>query len=368
MPKAGRLFALILLAATACDRRADFGPPPGDGRLFTAGTPDLRSGSVQVYFNTGGPGARVPGDIASQCAAFVDSADRTLDVAAHEIDHPLIAAALIDAHRRGVAVRVVTDSDYLHSFGPLALRPEGIPVRGDGRSALMHDKFIVKDGHSVWTGSFNLTVAGAERNGNNAVVIEAPRVAANFAEKFRWFWDDHAFGGPPDGHHRIPSPVVQTPSGAIVETYFAPHDHLADHLIGLVGSAERSVHFLAYSFTHDRLADAMLERADAGVQVRGVCESRGISRYSEFDRLAAHANVSVRRDGNRYAMHHKVLIIDDAIVVTGSANFSESAMAENDENVVVIHDPLVAAAYLDEFARCYQTAAGSAQVIATSAR
>jgi phosphatidylserine/phosphatidylglycerophosphate/cardiolipin synthase-like enzyme len=50
-------------------------------------------------------------------------------------------------------------------------------------------------------------------------------------------------------------------------------------------------------------------------------------------------------------MHHKVFIIDEKIVITGSYNFSSSAERTNDENVVILFDPQIAAQYLAEFRR-----------------
>jgi phosphatidylserine/phosphatidylglycerophosphate/cardiolipin synthase-like enzyme len=59
----------------------------------------------------------------------------------------------------------------------------------------------------------------------------------------------------------------------------------------------------------------------------------------------------VRLDGNPANLHHKVLIIDRRIVVTGSYNFSQNAETRNDENLLVIHNADVAALYLGEFER-----------------
>jgi phosphatidylserine/phosphatidylglycerophosphate/cardiolipin synthase-like enzyme len=59
----------------------------------------------------------------------------------------------------------------------------------------------------------------------------------------------------------------------------------------------------------------------------------------------------MRQDGNKYVLHHKVFIIDDKTVITGSFNFSASAQDGNDENVVIITDPDLAAQYIAEFNR-----------------
>ena len=95
----------------------------------------------------------------------------------------------------------------------------------------------------------------------------------------------------------------------------------------------------------------MLARDKAGVDVKGVFEARGSeTEYSEFSRLYC-ANVPVRQDGNPAILHHKVLIIDDRIVITGSANFSNNADRHNDENLIVIDNEDIARLYLNEFDR-----------------
>jgi phosphatidylserine/phosphatidylglycerophosphate/cardiolipin synthase-like enzyme len=66
--------------------------------------------------------------------------------------------------------------------------------------------------------------------------------------------------------------------------------------------------------------------------------------------------IAVRLDGNRYGMHHKVIIIDGRIVVTGSYNFSNNAKTRNDENTLIIHDPEIAEFYREEFARVWRIA------------
>jgi phosphatidylserine/phosphatidylglycerophosphate/cardiolipin synthase-like enzyme len=76
---------------------------------------------------------------------------------------------------------------------------------------------------------------------------------------------------------------------------------------------------------------------------------------TEYDSFRQ-AGVDVRRDGNAGQMHHKVIIIDRTIVITGSYNFSASAEQHNDENVVIINNPEVASQYMAEFQRVYEQA------------
>ena len=55
-------------------------------------------------------------------------------------------------------------------------------------------------------------------------------------------------------------------------------------------------------------------------------------------------------------MHHKVMIIDGEIVITGSYNFSRSAETRNDENMIFIYNREIAELFLDEFEKVYEQA------------
>jgi phosphatidylserine/phosphatidylglycerophosphate/cardiolipin synthase-like enzyme len=111
------------------------------------------------------------------------------------------------------------------------------------------------------------------------------------------------------------------------------------------------VDFLAFSFTHDALGQAVTQRGRAGSRVRGVFESTGSeTRYSEFGPLKA-AGFEVYQDGNPYVMHHKVFILDDRTVLFGSFNFSDNADRDNDENLLIIDNPDLARAFKAEFDR-----------------
>lgn len=50
-------------------------------------------------------------------------------------------------------------------------------------------------------------------------------------------------------------------------------------------------------------------------------------------------------------MHHKVFIVDEKIVVTGSFNPTMSGDIRNDENIVIIYDKEIASEFLEEYDR-----------------
>jgi len=320
---------------------------------------------VRVYFTN----PRYPDDDAyhhggldEELAAVIEQAESSVDVAAYDLDLERVTDALIAAHRDNVQVRVVVESDNADEEAVADLWQAGIPLVEDEReSGLMHDKFLVIDGQWVWTGSWNLTESGTYRNNNNAVLIASTALAENYTAEFEEMFAGQ-FG--PTSPANTPNPrviiTVKTNEGqerqVEVENYFAPEDEVAAQIIAEIEAAQSRIRFLAYSFTSDEAADAILERAREGVVVQGVMESRNAKReHSQYEWLQATVH-DVLLDGNPYIMHHKVIIIDDATVILGSYNFTGSAEKSNDENVLIIHDPEVAALFVAEFGRVYEQA------------
>jgi phosphatidylserine/phosphatidylglycerophosphate/cardiolipin synthase-like enzyme len=308
-----------------------------------------------VLFSPGARGNQANGQyILDKLIRYIDAAQTSIHIAAFETDLTPVAEALARAHARGVEVRWVTDdengidADGEAGRGQFALMEDaGIPIRDDLRSAFMHNKFVIIDGHIVWTGSMNLTTNDLFRNNNNVVVIESPEVAAVFEAEFAEMWAGQ-FG--PRSPAR-PGQDVLDRNGRPFVIRFAPEDEPLAALVQLAGLAERSIDFMAFSFTNDELGATMRERAAAGVDVRGIFETFGSETiYSELGPLYC-AGIPVRRDGNPGMLHHKVIIIDDTVVVTGSLNFTNNAADSNDENVLVLADAGIARLYLEEFER-----------------
>jgi len=71
--------------------------------------------------------------------------------------------------------------------------------------------------------------------------------------------------------------------------------------------------------------------------------------------------VDVLQESHCYILHHKVLVIDERPMLTGSYNFTGSAEQDNDENLVIVDDPALAQTYLEEFERAYAQAQAPAR-------
>ena len=126
-------------------------------------------------------------------------------------------------------------------------------------------------------------------------------------------------------------------NGKTIENYFCPEDDCEEHVLDILNTAKESVYFMTFSFTSDAIGEKLISLHKKGVEVKGVFEKSQKNKYHEFEKLL-NAGINVTWDSNKANMHHKVFIIDEEIVITGSYNPSKNGNSNNDENVVIIHD------------------------------
>ena len=154
-------------------------PPPRESAPITAG----RDHPLEVHFS--------PGETCLQAILDrLNDAERTIDICVFTITDDRIARTIVDAHRRKVRVRVITDNDKANDEGSDVWNIEraGVAVRVDRTEFHMHHKFAVFDGRSAITGSYNWTRGAARNNEENLVVSGDPRLAAAFSKEFDALW------------------------------------------------------------------------------------------------------------------------------------------------------------------------------------
>jgi phosphatidylserine/phosphatidylglycerophosphate/cardiolipin synthase-like enzyme len=290
----------------------------------------------------------------------INAAQTSIHIASFEFDLTPVAEALIAARQRGVDVKWVTDdehgveADEDPGHGQFTMLQEaGIEVRSDTRSALMHNKFWIFDGQIVWTGSTNITENGIFDQDNNTIVIQSPELAAIYEREFQEMWDGQ-FG--PRSPSTLDEQVAVVNGSRIVVVFTSEDPALENAIVPIVNSATESIRFLTFSFTDYPLADTMSQRFKAGVDVAGVFETFGSETEAAELRTLMCRNVPVKQDGNSGFLHHKVIVVDEQIVITGSMNFSTNAEESNDENVIIIDNAEIARLYLQEFERVWNIA------------
>jgi len=352
------LIITLLLPACAKSIPDESTPSPTSLAPIPSGiNSGVAASGIQIYFTdpTAVHATDYEGGPDEVLVAALAQARLSVEVAAYSLDLWSIRDALINAHKRGVVVRMVMESDDMDNQEVQQIMDAGIPIIGDQQQGLMHNKFIVIDRMDVWTGSMNYTTSGVYKDNNNLIHMHSSQIAEDYSNEFKQMFTYHLFG--PDKMAGTPNPKVSV-DGIPVEVYFSPEDKAANRIIELIQGAQNSINFLAYSFTSSNIGDAIIGRSQAGVTVMGVMDDdqAKTSQATEYEPLTQ-AGLDVRLDGNLIGlMHHNVIILDQKIVVTGSYNFTESAETTNDENVVIIFSPEIAEKYSEEFQRVYQLA------------
>jgi phosphatidylserine/phosphatidylglycerophosphate/cardiolipin synthase-like enzyme len=197
-------------------------------------------------------------------------------------------------------------------------------VTEDGRGALMHNKFCIINQSLVWTGSWNPT---RTRDANNAVIVHSVVLADNYLDEF----EELKKGG----NRRVLHPKIML-NNRLVENYFCPEDDCKGHVIELLDSARQNIRFMLASFTDEDIMRLLQEK-------HRIMPVAGIIDNAQHDALA---ELPFAKEGS---IHHKVFIIDNKIVITGSYNPTRNGNERNDENILIIHDQLIAKEFLEEF-------------------
>jgi phosphatidylserine/phosphatidylglycerophosphate/cardiolipin synthase-like enzyme len=319
----------------------------------------------------------VSADVESLIASAIYSCRETADVAVYGFTLPRVAEALLDAHGRGVKVRVI--SNETHALGTRvseelrALMDGGVEVRtlrGAGSYGIMHNKLGIYDGKLVSAGSFNWALTADGANHENIVFVRDENTVDGYAKYFDWMWrftrapsegpgpaysQDH-FGPPPEDRSR---PVYF--NGAMLPGYsFSPAGRTEEDIITAARFARRSIKAAVFSFYSSSIGEALVEARKRGVEVEVVTD-RVQASQSYMTSYLAENGVKFRwsrgQDG-RGVMHHKYAVFDGALLMTGSFNWSINARSNNFENMYYTTAP----GYVSAFGAHFDEIFGAALV------
>lgn len=331
--------------------------------------------NLSIYFHS--KRASIDGKAVSHLVQFIQGAKHTLDVAIYDLKNKAIAKALKKASNK-VQLRILYDGGKGGKVGggsttvdpkapsEKAIKDAGLtdfaqPVHDKG-SHLMHDKFIVRDGASVWTGSGNFTNGGLLLQDNNFLVIHSPALAAAYAKAF----GDLASPGHAASHTTgVTAGPTTVKVGAVTitiffSTQFAEGEFIEDAIVNELKGAKK-VRVISMLVSDAGIMQSLF--ALRNIDIKGVVDPhmmknvmkppKGKSKldpkffwFVNGDKrfVAAPSHAFIQKGDKNDFMHNKVMIINDRLVITGSYNFSENAEL-NDENLLMIRSPAVAAAY-----------------------
>ena len=143
---------------------------------------------VSVYFSPGK-------DPETNIVGFINACVKSLDVAMFAFSSAHICAALFDADRRGIFVRLILDGrQTMNSYSAYAKfiksAPGDIAVVVKAGRGVMHNKFAIGDGNAVITGSYNWTESARRANNENLVIIRRGSAVGKFINEFNMLWQE----------------------------------------------------------------------------------------------------------------------------------------------------------------------------------
>lgn len=295
----------------------------------------------------------------------------------------------------------ISDEERSARDVPTLFAKANIPViddtaDGSKGSGLMHHKFLVIDGAVVVSSSSNFTHSGffgdvglpnSRGNAENLVVVRSADLAQLYQAEFAYLWGNGpGIVGRSKFGVRKPyraARTVQTPDGTL-QVQFSPfsrtqpNEETSSGLIArTLSAASSSVDIATYVFTDAWIAEALRQvYTNRNITLRGAIDRSfvyransatldmwGIGRFDTncapkpqthpWEKVATHVGYSRLSEGDK--LHHKIAVIDSRTVITGSHNWSASANRTNDENLLVIDSPAVAAEFKQEMDRLHQS-------------
>jgi phosphatidylserine/phosphatidylglycerophosphate/cardiolipin synthase-like enzyme len=148
---------------------------------------------------------------------------------------------------------------------------------------------------------------------------------------------------------RLEAPVSNTPSRA----YFSPGDACLSAVIAELGRARKTADICVFTITDDRIANAVLAAHQRGVTVRILTDNdKQYDEGSDIERLAR-AGIALKVDETEHHMHHKFAVLDGTTLLNGSYNWTRSAAAHNEENVIVTSEPKLVQTFAGHFAQMW---------------
>jgi mitochondrial cardiolipin hydrolase len=134
---------------------------------------------------------------------------------------------------------------------------------------------------------------------------------------------------------------------------FSPGDGCLTTILGELSRARRTADICVFTITDDRIAHAVLEAHARKVQVRVITDNdKQYDGGSDVDRLRR-AGIAVKVDETEHHMHHKFAVLDGTSLLNGSYNWTRSAGAFNEENLVVTSEPGLVQTFSHHFAKLW---------------
>lgn len=332
----------------------DVKPQPVNNTMATLDTGDVKIAFTDLT-KTLKPDTSCGTDICKLLKYNIDKSKTSIDMAIYGYNNvPKIREALINAKNRGVKIRIVYDIDnndknyYKDTLALVNIIKNSSCDSTDisTKPFIMHNKFIIFDNKTVFTGSANLSPSDLSNYNSNAfIIIKSEKVSKLYKDEFEQMYQGKFHTS------KIKTPDNKYAIGAtVLSVYFSPQDNvIKSQIIPLVNKSKTSIYMPTFLITHRELTSALISAKKRGVKIKVIIDAANASnKYSKHQQLRDNG-IEVKVENYAGKMHAKTMIIDEKYVVIGSMNFSRSGEEKNDENTVILNNPQIAKFLIKQF-------------------
>jgi phosphatidylserine/phosphatidylglycerophosphate/cardiolipin synthase-like enzyme len=278
--------------------------------------------------------ATEPDDGVAPLTARLAQATTSIDFVPFLLDEPGIVKALLDARKRGVRVRLLSEPEHEHENAKAlkALGAAGVEIRDANPAfSMTHAKYVILDGSRMLTLTFNSTAKELPTHRDFALEDDDPNDIRFVQQLFDADWGRRPLGAIPPGFALSP-------------------DNADETLPALVRSARQTLDLYAEKLEASPLLDAILDDARRGVEVRIIADAPNGKVPGPLAALVRRGQIQVRvpRD---LGVHAKVMVVDGTTVYLGSENVEDAAGARRRELGLIFDAPSVTARLREVFER-----------------
>lgn len=336
--------------------------------------PFVRTENIDLYF-IDGFNYKKPANYARTAAIQalikeINNAKTSVDFAVFGFsEQPELMNALLNAQKREVKVRWVVDmtpwnfnfyggtkyaikklpnyvSDYLTDKRLL----EESQAKGykNYNGTLIHDKYFVIDRKIVWTGSTNISSScSGGYNTNNAIIVRSEKIAELYTQDFEKMFVQKFF-------HRdktiLYAQNIKLEDGSDVSVFFSPNKKILDDgVLPVINNAKNYIYMPVFYLTSEPIFDALTNAQKRGVDVKIIADAHyATTQHSQIKEIR-NLGLKVKVENWGGKMHMKSLIADDEYMIIGSCNFTGTGVKNNDENMLIIKNPILAKKFREKF-------------------
>lgn len=333
------------------------------GKTINIIKPSLKiaDGSIKMfltdYTTNLKPNTSCSTNVCKELVHLINSSTDSIDIAIYGYDNiPAITSALMNAKNRGVKIRYVYDEVYEQNKNHYKDNNIIIQLASDSKSDkttsqnksnyIMHNKFLIFDERTVFTGSLNISRSGlSDYDVNNIIIVNSKEISALYKKEFEQMLNGIF-------HHNKRKLNIQNKfllGNTKVEIYFSPKDNTDVRIIELINNAKEYIYIPTFLITHKQISEALIKAQNRGVDVRVIVDANSTNSRNSKNKILRANGILLKTENYAGKLHSKSIIIDDKYLITGSMNFSNSGITKNDENTLIIENSTIAKAYKQFF-------------------